>query len=207
MNKFIYTLSLTALMVGASAHAMNYNTERLVEEFHGAALEGNTNRVKKMLKEGVPVDIKSVNNWTPLICAACRGHTAICQLLIDHGASIQAKSNCNRTPLEFAGFDGHKETCLLFINIMIKQIQKTQASSIIFLGMKRFRAPAHLNLIDTNVMRLIARQIHNLAMQQKQDLFAQINRMNNMAFKTEMMEYVRQQLEFDSKINGENAHE
>ena len=69
---------------------------------HEAAAEGNIRRVKQHLVEGVDVNAKFKDGWTPLHMAAEEGHKKVVELLILKGADINVKNGDGRTPLDLA---------------------------------------------------------------------------------------------------------
>ena len=86
---------------------------------HEAAAEGNIKRVKQHLVEGVDVNAKFKDGWTPLHMAAEGGHREIVDLLIAKGADINATAGWGDgvgwTPLHMAAEEGHKKVVELLI--------------------------------------------------------------------------------------------
>ena len=86
---------------------------------HEAAAEGNIKRVKQHLVEGVDVNAKFKDGWTPLHMAAEGGHREIVDLLIAKGADINATAGAGDgvgwTPLHEAAEGGHKKVVELLI--------------------------------------------------------------------------------------------
>jgi poly(3-hydroxybutyrate) depolymerase len=86
---------------------------------HEAAAEGNIKRVKQHLVEGVDVNAKFKDGWTPLHMAAEGGHREIVDLLIAKGADINATAGAGDgvgwTPLHEAAEEGHKKVVELLI--------------------------------------------------------------------------------------------
>ena len=114
-NKLIQLLTLTALLISASAHAME-NHEELGEQLRRAADTGNLALVQQLLQQGAPIDATYAFDRTPLMHAAMSGHTDTCQLLIERGASVDAKGVYGSTPLMSAAYWGHTDTCQLLLN-------------------------------------------------------------------------------------------
>ena len=71
---------------------------------HNAAQNGNLNRVKALLNQGVPVNSRTVYGWTPLHDAARYGRLNIVQELLKRGAIVNATTRSGRTPLYVAAF-------------------------------------------------------------------------------------------------------
>ena len=63
-----------------------------------AAARGDTEKVEKMLKQGVNIEF-TLFGWTPLMVAASKGHmwgrniNDVIKLLLAHGANIEAVDN------------------------------------------------------------------------------------------------------------------
>ena len=70
---------------------------------HNAALNGNLNRVKELLNQGVPVNSRSTNHgWTPLHFTASSGHLSVVQELLRRGAHVNPRTRSGMTPLHLA---------------------------------------------------------------------------------------------------------
>ena len=69
---------------------------------HHAARNGNLNRVKAFLNQGVPVNSRNEAGWTPLHDAAYRGHLSVVQELLRRGAHVNPRSISGYTPLHVA---------------------------------------------------------------------------------------------------------
>ena len=67
-----------------------------------AVRDGNTEAVKQFIANGVDVNAKDDNGWTPLYWSADKGHKEIAELLITAGADVNAKGKSGRTPLDRA---------------------------------------------------------------------------------------------------------
>ena len=73
---------------------------------HSAALSGNTDTVKLLLKEGASVQAINIHSNSALHLAAQNGHTDIVELLLKEGASITAMGINDLTPLQLAAQNG-----------------------------------------------------------------------------------------------------
>ena len=69
---------------------------------HNAARNGNLNRVKTLLNQGVPVNARNETRWTPLHWAASSGHLNVVQELLKRGAHVNPRTASGVTPLHLA---------------------------------------------------------------------------------------------------------
>jgi len=70
---------------------------------HNAARNGNLNRVKAFLNQGVPVNSRSTNHGaTPLHYAARYGRLSVVQELLKRGAHVNPRTHQGGTPLHWA---------------------------------------------------------------------------------------------------------
>ena len=74
---------------------------------HHAAQNGNLNRVKAFLNQGVPVNSRNEAGWTPLHDAAYSGHLSVVQELLRRGAHVNPRSLSGYTPLHVAALEKH----------------------------------------------------------------------------------------------------
>jgi len=74
-----------------------------------AANIGNLEQVRKLLDNGVDVNEKDDNNWTPLHMAACSGYANCVRELVEHGADVNLKNKRDSTPLNLAVFNNRIE--------------------------------------------------------------------------------------------------
>lgn len=84
---------------------------------------GDAERCRKLLEEGVPVDVRGFvresgydENETPLHKAVSNGHTECARLLISHGADVNARSARDWTPLLLAAYISNTELCRLLLD-------------------------------------------------------------------------------------------
>ena len=93
---------------GASADY--FNLEHPNTRLFLAAGQGDTELVKKLMKEGADIHAtNSMNQWTPLHHAAIRGHEDCLMLLLKAGAKVNQPDRFGRTPLYWAAFNSHTE--------------------------------------------------------------------------------------------------
>ena len=74
---------------------------------HNAAQNGNLNRVKAFLNQGVPVNSRNEHGYTPLHKAAYSGNLSVVQELLKRGAHVTPRSQYGHTPLHLAALFGH----------------------------------------------------------------------------------------------------
>ena len=74
---------------------------------HNAARNGNLNRVKAFLNQGVPVNSRDQYSFTPLHWAASSGHLNVVQELLKRGAHVNPRSLSGYTPLHVAALEKH----------------------------------------------------------------------------------------------------
>ncbi len=115
MHKFIQFLTLTAVLIGASTHAMD-TPEQLGRLLGNAAEEGDLRLVQQLLHQGTPVDATNAFGSTPLMFAAHHGHTGVCQLLLNNEASADATNQYGGTSLIYAASNGRTDVCQLLLN-------------------------------------------------------------------------------------------
>lgn len=82
-----------------------------------AALDGNVNRVRKLLDKGTDPNAKDGSGYTALHYASRSGHEEVCQLLLEQGADVNAQTRSGKvTSLHRAAYSGH----LLVVKLLIK---------------------------------------------------------------------------------------
>src|SRR5438045_5380015 len=69
---------------------------------HIAAEDGNTNNVKRLIREGAVVDASDRWKRTPLHLATEWGHVGVVKDLLASGANVNAVTKLGETPLFFA---------------------------------------------------------------------------------------------------------
>jgi ankyrin repeat protein len=68
---------------------------------HDAAIDGNIEAVKQHLADGVDVNAKDKDGFTPLHDAVGWGHKEVVELFIAKGADVNAKDHDGVTPLHY----------------------------------------------------------------------------------------------------------
>ena len=75
---------------------------------HNAARNGNLNRVKALLNQGVHVNSRTnAHGWTPLHFAASSGRVNVVQELLKRGAHVNPRTRSGMTPLHVAALEKH----------------------------------------------------------------------------------------------------
>jgi ankyrin repeat protein len=78
--------------------------------FFDAALNGDLEGIRSMLKLGMDVNIAEEEGRTALMFAAYNGHTKIVKLLIERGAGVDTRDQADRTALLYAATGPFPET-------------------------------------------------------------------------------------------------
>jgi ankyrin repeat protein len=83
----------------------------------GSASENGQEVIAKLLlaTDGVDVDLKNNDGWTPLQLATRNGHEAVVKLLLEKGAELESKDNYGQTPLSYATKNGHEAVVKLLL--------------------------------------------------------------------------------------------
>jgi hypothetical protein len=91
------------------------------KEIIRAATKGDIDAIKKLLSEGVDVNARDADGWTPLMRAAWNGKTAAVLVLLANGADAQAANTAGETSLIKAGQRGFTEIISLLENAGAKK--------------------------------------------------------------------------------------
>ena len=97
---------------GSFSTAINNNSKTLID----AARDGKLDIVRKLLIQGVDVNMKGEDGGTALLYAAGGGRIEIVRELLKHGAEVNAKSNTGNTALTLAAKYGHAEVTRYLLN-------------------------------------------------------------------------------------------
>jgi ankyrin repeat protein len=107
--------SQSAEVMPQSAEVMPQSTI-LIKNIFDAIENNDINKVEEFLNNGVNIDIKDVNGYTPLHNAIIKGNIEIVKLLLDKGAHINARDNhFNETPLFIAAKTGKQKIVELLL--------------------------------------------------------------------------------------------
>lgn len=84
-----------------------------------ASLQGDSGKVRRLIRNGAYVNTKTEEGITPVMMAAQNGNTEIIEILIEHGANVNATSNERAikgyTALMLAAQNGHPEIANILI--------------------------------------------------------------------------------------------
>ena len=101
------------------AHIAREKWEREDREhqLRNACRDGQIDRVRELLDEGVDINAKNNTGYTPLIYACLNGHVNIATLLLDRDALIDEKSDyTGNTALHWAASNGNMDICELLVS-------------------------------------------------------------------------------------------
>jgi len=76
---------------------------------HLAAYLGDTEKLRKLLRDGDDIDSRDEPGFTALHYAALSGKKEVVEFLIDEGARVDAKDSSNLTPLFYAAKNVHRD--------------------------------------------------------------------------------------------------
>jgi len=93
---------------------------------HVAAHIGNMNRVKALLNQGVPVNTRTDDGWTPLHIAAKNGKLEVVKELLRRGARVNARNHWGYTPLHYAISWGHSRVAHVLVEAGAKLSYRTE---------------------------------------------------------------------------------
>lgn len=135
---------IRAVQIGCHASVMQHIAARLpINEgpakgapnpLMQAALEGNEDIVRLLLKSGADVGRSLPNGMTGLLFAAREGHTAIVQLLLSKGAKVDTAQKDGVTALMFAAQNGHVAIAELLLSkgAAVNAVQKNDMTALLF---------------------------------------------------------------------------
>jgi len=87
----------------------------LGEELWAAAKKGDLAEVKRLVKDGAPLEHQDKDLDSVLNNASWKGHTKVVQYLIGKGARLESPNQNNLTALHHASYKGHFDTVELLI--------------------------------------------------------------------------------------------
>ena len=93
--------------------------KRLGQELIWAAEQGETRKVRRLLKEGADPDSKDRDEWTVLMFACWRGSVAMARSLIEAKADVNARSRDGGTALMQAFFSSDEDKVFRLVRMLI----------------------------------------------------------------------------------------
>lgn len=114
-NKYVPHDILTRLEIDQDERvrrAVQWNRDQQNQQFaglplHEAIKDGDEERVRQWIQEGIDVNKKSANGMTGLHWAIYRNHESLATLLMQHGAEINVQDITGWTPLHVAAYTGN----------------------------------------------------------------------------------------------------
>ncbi|KAK1385238.1 MSP domain-containing protein [Heracleum sosnowskyi] len=101
-----------------------YDMLHLGDVWHRAATKGDVDALKSCLAEGVEVNGKDQNGWTPLHRAAFKGRIESVKLLLSYGAKVNVVDDYGYTPLHRAVEAGHVKVAMALVGHGAKENMK-----------------------------------------------------------------------------------
>ena len=99
---------------------------------HSAAMSGDIQAVRALIKEGADVDRPLENGNTALMLAAYKGNPAIAELLIKSGAHVNKVNMYNQNALTYAASGDSVETYYTIVRkILYVILPKTESISLL----------------------------------------------------------------------------
>ena len=106
MKKYLLVIFLFITFLGCATTKPTPAISSLMD----AAVQGKTDTVALLLKQGADIEEKTSVQQTPLMMAALAGQTPTVKVLVDNGAAVEARDKFGRTPLMCALLGGNAET-------------------------------------------------------------------------------------------------
>ncbi|XP_078607974.1 uncharacterized protein LOC144879950 isoform X1 [Branchiostoma floridae x Branchiostoma japonicum] len=86
---------------------VNKRNERGETPLHMAAIKGDADLLKQLIKQGAEVNAKDFAGWTPLHEACNHGYYEVAKMLLQAGANVNTQGLDDDTPLHDAASNGH----------------------------------------------------------------------------------------------------
>ncbi len=80
-----------------------------------AVKKGKITALNRMIKQGIDVNMKDEDGWTPLMYAAANNDTKIAQVLLKAGANVEARDKDGRTALIYAAAKNNIEVTKILL--------------------------------------------------------------------------------------------
>ncbi|WCJ21447.1 Protein VAPYRIN-LIKE [Euphorbia peplus] len=109
-----------------------YSVLQFGDVLHRSARLDDVNAIKNCISEGVNVNERDQNGWSPLHRAAFKGRIESVRMLLNHGARVDVVDDEGYSPLHCAVETGHVQVALLLIShgakADVKNLKGTMAS-------------------------------------------------------------------------------
>ena len=106
MKQYLFAIFLLTALMGCTTA----KPTPVISSLMDAAVQGKTDTVALLLKQGADIEEKTSVQQTPLMMAALAGQTPTVKVLIDNGAALEVRDEFGRTPLMCALLGGNPET-------------------------------------------------------------------------------------------------
>ena len=73
-----------------------------IDQFFKAAAEGDLEKVKSLVRNGIDVNSSNAQGWTALTNAVCNQHLSVVKFLVEHGADVNHTNVNGTTVLMYA---------------------------------------------------------------------------------------------------------
>ena len=87
----------------------------MVNNIISATVNGNLNKVRNLISNGVNVNKADDKGMTSLMWASMKGHAGVVKLLLNNGANVNKADKYGKTPLLVASYWGHTEVVKLLL--------------------------------------------------------------------------------------------
>ncbi len=96
--------------------AVASQSAKQAREFIEASRNGDVGKVRKILREGVEVDVRDQLGWTALMYACAYNHLTVALVLLEMGADVNGTNKLGWSPLMIAAGNGHEEAVNLLLD-------------------------------------------------------------------------------------------
>jgi ankyrin repeat protein len=86
------------------------------ETLFKAVEQGETNLAFDFVRAGMGVDIRRIDEWTPLMVALFNGHEETAMMLLSRGANVRAKARRGYEPIHWAALNGYERAVKFIVN-------------------------------------------------------------------------------------------
>lgn len=97
-------------------HRQSLDIPTLNSWLRRAAKFGETENMRRLIKQGAEIDCRDKEGWTPLHFACIGGSVDAVRLLLEHGAEVNARTTYGQTPLHWASASGYDPIVMILLN-------------------------------------------------------------------------------------------